>query len=424
MPRRLTSGSLAGVLMVGLAVLGAVTFAARTIAPAVDHLRYGFPAYYTSSRLALSGAWTTDVYDNDWFSARVMDLTAGAIGETYRPNTPVMSLMATPIAGFDILTARRVWLAVDLVLLVVTVVVLLAALPALRAPPLAAAFVALCLWWWPLRETVSLGQAYALMLVLQALALWALLRGRESAAGVAVGLATAMKLASIPLFLVLVIRGSRRAVAVTVVVAIALAAATLPFAGLAGWTGFARAVVDDVVDPPTYLSLTAVQSATGFLAHLFVPDARWNPGAVAALPGLATAVAVAATTVALGVTVWLGRRGRLDVAAAAAITAGVLVLNVAQEYHFAVLLVPAAVALARWSETEDRSALETFWLVGALVLLAAPLPYEDPALTAGWMALLAYPRLYGAWLLWAWLIRGLLVERRTAAGVQVSAVGR
>ena len=410
--------------MVGLAVLGAVTFAGRTIAPAVDHLRFGFPAYYTSSRLALSGAWSTDVYDNDWFSARVMDLTAGAIGETYRPNTPVMSLMAAPIAGFDIMTARRVWLAFDLVLLVVTVVVLLAALPALRAPPLAAAFVALCLWWWPLRETVSLGQAYALMLALQAVALWAMLRGRESTAGVAVGLATAMKLAAIPLFLMLLVRGSWRAIAVTVAVAVALAVATLPFAGFAGWTGFARAVVGDVVDPPRYLSATAVQSSTGFFGHLFAPDARWNPGAVAALPGLATAAAVGATIVALGVTLWLGRRGRLDVAAAAAIAAGVLVLNVAQEYTFAVLLVPAAVALARWSETAYRSALDTLWLVGALVLLAAPLPYEDPILTTGWTALLAYPRLYGAWLLWAWLIRGLWLERRAAAGVRASGVGR
>jgi hypothetical protein len=47
----------------------------------------------------------------------------------------------------------------------------------------------------------------------------------------------------------------------------------------------------------------------------------------------------------------------------------------------------------------------TAWLAIAIALLAAPLPYRDPALDEGWLALLAYPRVYGAWLLWAWLAR-------------------
>jgi hypothetical protein len=48
------------------------------------------------------------------------------------------------------------------------------------------------------------------------------------------------------------------------------------------------------------------------------------------------------------------------------------------------------------------------------LLLAAPLPYTDPALGAGWAALLAYPRVYGAWLLWGWLVRALWKERHMA----------
>ncbi len=32
--------------------------------------------------------------------------------------------------------------------------------------------------------------------------------------------------------------------------------------------------------------------------------------------------------------------------------------------------------------------------------MGAPLPYRSVRLEAGWLALLAYPRVYGAYLLW------------------------
>jgi hypothetical protein len=43
-------------------------------------------------------------------------------------------------------------------------------------------------------------------------------------------------------------------------------------------------------------------------------------------------------------------------------------------------------------------------LLVAVALIAADLPYRAGRLTTGAWALLAYPKLYGAWLLW-WLAR-------------------
>ena len=187
---------------------------------------------------------------------------------------------------------------------------------------------------------------------------------------------------------------------------------TVGFAGLDGWSRFLGVLGDDVLRPPPSVAVTAFQSTTGLFWHLFAPDPQWNPGAVAALPALATAAALLATGVVLGLTLWLGRDGRADIAVGAAITAGVLVVNLTQEHHFAMLLVPAVVSLARWLETSERRLLDVAWLALAFFLLAAPLAYEDPSLADGWIALLAYPRLYGAWLLWAWLIRDLWLDRR------------
>ena len=135
--------------------------------------------------------------------------------------------------------------------------------------------------------------------------------------------------------------------------------------------------------------------------HLFAPESAVEPRGRRRAPRDGERRRSPGHGVVLGLTLWLGRDGRPDVAVAAAITAGVLVVNLTQEHHLAMLLVPAVVSLARWLETSERRVLDIAWLALAFFLLAAPLAYEDPSIADGLDALLAYPRLYGAWLLWA-----------------------
>jgi hypothetical protein len=85
------------------------------------------------------------------------------------------------------------------------------------------------------------------------------------------------------------------------------------------------------------------------------------------------------------------------------------------------LWLPAVIALAR--VVEDAQRRGPWWvvtLVAAVVLLAAPWPYEDPR-WSGWLLPLAYPRLIGAWVLWAWLIGDLW--RGRSAPERVEQVG-
>ena len=251
-------------------------------------MRFGFPVYYTSSRLVVDGEWSPDVYDNAWFFDRSLDLTDGRIGEIYRPNTPVASLLAIPIASLDIETARRIWLVADLALIVLTIVVLIAALPALRSPPRIAG---------RHRPVPVVGAIEGDGLAWAGICADARAPGgravggrpgRASTAGVAVGAAVAAKLAAVPVLLLLAVRGSFRSVVVAVGTAIVLAGLTVGFAGLDGWSRFFGVLGDDVLRPPPSVAVTAFQSTTGLFMHLFAPDPRWNPGAVAALPVLAT----------------------------------------------------------------------------------------------------------------------------------------
>ena len=62
------------------------------------------------------------------------------------------------------------------------------------------------------------------------------------------------------------------------------------------------------------------------------------------------------------------------------------------------------------------------WAALALagLLIGAPLPYKSARVQASWLALLAYPRVYGAYLLWgwiAWALAGAKQSRRSDVGV-------
>lgn len=394
---------------VGLAAIAAVGFLVGPVAWAAGNVREGFPGYFTAARLVADDRWSPSVYDDAWFARETLAVTGGRLGEIYRPNPPVVSIAMLPIAGFELMTARRAWLGVEVVLAIVSWLLLVAALPALRAPPLALGLLALVLAWEPLQLDVRMGQVYGPLLGLHAAALLAVLRPSargHAVAGVALGVAAAAKLAALPWLAALLVRsGGRRAFAAAALTALILAALSLGFAGVDGWRAFAGAAWHDLTADRPSLAVTAYQSTGGLLRHLLTIDPTWNPGGLVHLPLVARGLGLAVSAWVVVVTLLVARRGSPDLVAGTAVTAGLLAVNVAQDYAYAVLLVPAAIAISRWVTTPVAGRGRAAWLALAIFLIAAPLPYRDPSLDAGWLALLAYPRLYGAWLLWAWLVR-------------------
>jgi hypothetical protein len=167
--------------------------------------------------------------------------------------------------------------------------------------------------------------------------------------------------------------------------------------------------------------VTAYQSTAGLLRHLLATDATWNPGGLTNLPLAARGIGVAVSAWVIVVTILVARRARADLVAAFAVTGSVLALNVAQEYTYTLLLMPVAVALGRCAAATRLRPGWTAWLAIAIALIAAPLPYRSTVLEEGWLALLAYPRVYGAWLLWAWLAREIAIEAAEAADAGVAA---
>ncbi|HEX5591217.1 MAG TPA: glycosyltransferase 87 family protein [Candidatus Limnocylindrales bacterium] len=420
-------------LAAGLVLAAGAWFVAGPVLDAATVRTYGFPAYFTSSRLVLDGDWTVDVYDNAWFHAASAAASGGSL-EIYRPNTPVMSLLALPIAGLDYGTARLAWLGIQVALIGLTVGVLLGAMPRLRELPVALGLAALVLAFAGVRDDVRLGQAYTAVGLLGATVMLAVARGpgsarpgsRDAVAGLAVGAAVAAKLAAIPVALVLAVRGAFRPLAWALAGAAVLALATVPFAGVDGWLRFVAVLAEDVARQDPMYATPVIQSNAGLLTHLLVPDRTWNPWAVADAPVMARILGLGLTAAILGATLTVARRGPAVPAVALGLTAGVLVQPLAQEYHGAMLVAPVAVAIARWLDDERVAGndgwIRAAWLGLAVVLVAAPLPYRELAPPGGWLDVLWYPRLAGTWLLWAWFVdavrRGATDPESAGAGAQ------
>jgi ABC-type molybdate transport system permease subunit len=130
---------------------------------------------------------------------------------------------------------------------------------------------------------------------------------------------------------------------------------------------------------------------------------------VADLPWLARALALATLLLTLAISALLARRagdGRNARALTLALWFAPLVASapVGEGYHYTMVL--PALLVAIWWAWRMGAALH-WWVWAALALAAllmgAPLPYKSARLEAGWLALLAYPRVYGAYLLWALL---------------------
>src|SRR5258708_3306016 len=90
-------------------ICAATYFFVRVFLPAQTAMTSSYPAYYTAARLLVEGRWNPQVYDDAWFSARVLEITNGRISDLLLQNPPPIALVLVPIAWLDVTTSRIVW---------------------------------------------------------------------------------------------------------------------------------------------------------------------------------------------------------------------------------------------------------------------------------------------------------------------------
>jgi hypothetical protein len=364
---------------------------AYTAAASIGRTTHGFIAYYGAARLFLAGELSADAYDDRWFNQYVQRLTSTGVREIFTPNPPTMALMAVPVAGLPPQGARTVWLFASMLVYAGAIWLLLRQAPPRRAD-LLPLVVFLLLVNPPVLANLRLGQAYLFVAAGYALFAVALLHDRQALAGATLGALLAMKATGAPLFLLLAATRRWRALAAGIAAVGAVAALTAPRVDRAMWTEYPGAVAG-MIGRPT-IGVTASQSTLSLARRLCAPDPDWNPRAPADCPGVAAILPGALIVLAVGSTALIARVPPTPEWLAAAIVLAVLAGPMAEDYHFAVLAVPIVLLLSTGAHVWP-------WIGLVALLLLTPLRLTAFRFQDGWSALVAYPRLYAAWLLWA-----------------------
>ncbi len=355
---------------------------------------HGFPAYYTAARLLLDGALGPSAYDDAWFGAYLQQLTGSNIREIFTPNPPTMALMALPVAALGAQPARAVWLFASVACFAAAVFAL-ARERERRDGAVPVASLLLTLLAPAVFTNLRIGQGYLIVFALFAAAVIACARRHDGRGGVALGLLLGLKTSGTALVVVLAVQRRWRAIAVAMSVAAALALIVTPFIDATMWWRYPD-VVRSFVQRPSG-SVTAYQTTLSLFRRLCVADPVWNPSPAASCAPVAFAIPYALLAVALLVTVVAVRRSpRATAGLAAAAVLSLLALPASAEVHFVLLGIPLLlIPLRPWELA----------LIGALLIV--PLEITAERFTSGWWVLLAYPRLYAAWLLWAASVREL-----------------
>jgi len=400
------------VLLVVVWLVALAVFIQRVFIPAAKTVTYGFMGYYTASWLLAHGQWTPEFYDDARFTPQVEALSGGKIGDIISYNPPAVALILLPLVGLSPENARWIWTLMNGVLLALACGIMFRTLA--HTQPVSGwlwlALSALALAYAPLAENFRFGQVYVFLLLLYAVGLWALVREQEAVAGLGLGLAGVLKVSGLPIWLLLLTRRWPRFPWWLYLVPMALVILSLPLLTPAMYFAFLSRIPAELSSTP-WITLTEYQTTNSFFAHFFRFDAQFNPAPLADWPALADVLTLLVVGLSLTFTLWRSRLADVTLAFAAATVLSVVIYPVAEQYHYTLLLLPLSVLAVDIAAHGGSPRFILAWALAA-ALLALPLPYRDIHLSTGWLSLLAYPRLYGGWLLWGLLIKRMKGEMR------------
>jgi hypothetical protein len=372
---------------------------------------HGFVAHYAASRVVLEGQPPALLYDDDWFGAQVRRFEP-TVADLYGPNLPSTSLIFLPLAMPTYPVARAAWTFASLAGLVA--LMLWVARSVRLSQEYTAVLLGFALVAQPVSENLFHAQMYVFGLGLVVFAWQGLRRSRSWQLGAGIGFLLAAKSAGLMYWPWLAVRRCWRAfgwAAATVAIVCTL---TVPIFHAAGWAAYARTAWAWMSRPS--LSLTAYQTLEGFAKHLLVYDARWNPHpflrAAWAGQGLSVVVVVAALTVS---TVAARRGDDNDMAIGAFTLLSLICSPVSVDYHYTLALFPIALLFGRLQHA--MASREGLLLVLGALLIGADLPYRSARLADGLWAVLGYPKLYGALILWGLLLSLSRARIRTGPGL-------
>jgi Glycosyltransferase family 87/WD40-like Beta Propeller Repeat len=404
-----------------LLALSGLYFFAHTLPRAWRTLNTDFPNYYLAARVTREGVDPARAYEWIWLQ-REKDhrgIDQRVVGLV--PITPFSTLAMWPLTALPPLTAKHVWLTINLAALL-PIALLLRSITGLSLLQIGCIF-ALS---FPLHRNFLYGQYYVVLLAVLTTACWCAQRGRNYSAGALVGLGAAFKV--FPILLTLHFLRRKNWAALAACLLTCLMAALLSMA-VFGW-GLHRTYLLQVLPWTTHGEALdpynlASSSLSSLLHRLFIVEPQLNPRPAIHAPWLFAVLHPLLQMALLAPAVlWIDTHcsspARIALEWSALLLAILTLTPLPASYHFTLLILPMAVLCAQ------LAAAQRWGMVGLVIVLylAVGYPSWNTLPTEGWAAFWHVKRLYALVLLTSaafYLIRNDHWPRWWVAGAAVAA---
>jgi hypothetical protein len=331
-----------------LLLLGGVGYlGGRTLPRAWQKLDTDFPNYYVTARLLREGYDTDRIYEWIWAQRQKNRIKIEKSEQpvvAFVPLTPFSALLVWPLTAWAPLSAKHIWIACNLALLVPTglFIHLLTSLEWRR-------IALIMVGTFPLHRNLQYGQYYILLLLIFTASLWLYIRKNRISAGVLLGIASGLKIFPV-LFLLYFLRKRDIKAAGGVIIGsvAALAISVAAFGFELNRTYFQQvlpwALRGEGMDPYAL----AANSMSSVLHHWFVFEPEWNPSPLLNAPILAAVLQPVFQLLILSPAIimassWDMRPKQLRLEWAAYIAGLLAISTMPASYHFTLLILPMAI---------------------------------------------------------------------------------
>lgn len=369
--------------------LSLLCLATHTLHRAWQTLNTDFPNYYLAARLFHEGYDTSRMYEWSWIERekdhRAVDIRVIGL----LPITPVSTLAVWPLAGFQPLTAKHIWILLNLAFLV-PIGRMLRWMTGLSYQRIALVF-ALSV---PFQRNLLFGQFYILLLLLITAGCWSYLRGYRALAGALVAIAAACKVFPLILFVFFLQRRDWRALGAGTATGIAASAVSIAAYGWNAHRTWLLQILPWTLHGEGMPPYVPTASISGILHILFLSEPQWNPHPWRDSPLAYALLLPLVQMLILAPAILLMRRTgssplRIMLEWSALITASLTVSTIPASYNFVLMAFPVCVLAAEFLRRRN------FEWVAALVIayLGIGFPVTLPHRMLGPALLLYVPRL-------------------------------
>lgn len=279
----------------GLVVALVSLFMWHAFVPAWRNLNSDFPNYYLAGSLFRQGVSLERIYEWTWFQRQNdrFGVRQGLVG--FAPNPPVCALPIAPLTVFSPLTAKRIWLFINLGFVAAALSIIQRVTLLRRSWLLLIAFSCIV----PLYSNFLLGQYYVLLLLLICAGYYASAVGKQFLAGSFLGTAAALKLFPAPFLLLFLWKRNWSAMAGFLCASIAVTIASVSTLGWGVHSVFLSEILPQVSRGDWLAPYDLWRNSfTTLWSHLFLYEPQFNPSPFIS-SSLSYVVAMSATTAAL-----------------------------------------------------------------------------------------------------------------------------